>query len=266
MEVKTICILAKSVKHGDSCIAGIELDRENGRWINTGRWIRPVSTRAGGAISTELATLYKTETTPNLFDIVDIALDAPTPTMAQPENWIVNNELKWEFRGRFHPIKAIDSFLETPDDLWHEHNQYADRASESWVNENRLPSLYFIKPESAYVYLKEYHNGCCTSLKRRIVFEYNSIEYDLAVTDPAMETNYFAPMRQKHANGAREMVKLDCKALCVSLTPVLHTPHSSNHFKVAATVLHEGKYDNNLALKTHSTSSSADDNRTSIAI
>ncbi len=59
-----IICLANSQKHGDRCIAGID--------ICTGKWIRPVSNLDDGRVSTDICLINNEE--PQLLDILDIPL------------------------------------------------------------------------------------------------------------------------------------------------------------------------------------------------
>ena len=62
---KEIVILARSVKHGQYCVAGKEIIRKTGRLV-AGVWIRPVSQHDDGALSLHDIS-YSNGNTPGIF-------------------------------------------------------------------------------------------------------------------------------------------------------------------------------------------------------
>ena len=103
MTKRTLCILANSVKNRQSCIAGIEVKKnQDGRWQNTERWVRPISHRANGAISNAESFLLKPNRHPELFDIIEIPLQKEAQVTGQTEDWLIE-PIKLATSGRFHP-------------------------------------------------------------------------------------------------------------------------------------------------------------------
>ena len=90
--VRVVC-LANSVRPGGYCFAGIDLD--------TGEWVRPVSTRADMAITRSMMSTGGE--IPRLLDIVDIPLAGPSPDDGcQPENRLFSPGT-WRRIGRLTP-------------------------------------------------------------------------------------------------------------------------------------------------------------------
>lgn len=91
---RIIC-LANSWKHGDRCIAGIEL--------GTGKWIRPISDLEGGRIPKTMRLVNGIE--PALLDILDIPLAEPNADFAC-ENWTIAPG-KWQRIGQVQPGELL---------------------------------------------------------------------------------------------------------------------------------------------------------------
>ena len=92
--MKRIVCLANSRKLYGRCIAGRE-------WCGprAGRWIRPVSERAGQEVS-EYERQYEDGSDPQVLDIVDVPVLEARPTGWQTENWLLDPEYYWEKAGR----------------------------------------------------------------------------------------------------------------------------------------------------------------------
>lgn len=84
---KIIC-LANSLKHGDRCIAGIE--------ISTGKWIRPVSDLEDGRVTRDIRLIDGKE--PQLLDILEIPLADISPGHECENRLILAG--KWQLAGR----------------------------------------------------------------------------------------------------------------------------------------------------------------------
>jgi hypothetical protein len=80
--VKTICILTKSVKDRGYCVAGID--------VETGEWIRLVSTKSGEAIEKE--TLDDEKNPIEVLDVVAVNLKEYVPHKCQTENWLLDEK------------------------------------------------------------------------------------------------------------------------------------------------------------------------------
>ena len=95
--VQLVC-LANSWKHGDRCIAGIDL--------KTGQWIRPVSNLVDGRIPTQIRLIDGKE--PALLDILDIPLEKNGPDFGFAiENRTLASGV-WQKAGQ---VKATDLLL-----------------------------------------------------------------------------------------------------------------------------------------------------------
>lgn len=84
---KQICIMTKSLKDRDYCVAGIDLER--------GSWVRLVSTKDGGAFPKELFDDNGIE----VLDVVKVDLKEHTPYKTQVENWLVDGTKRIDKTG-----------------------------------------------------------------------------------------------------------------------------------------------------------------------
>lgn len=220
-------------------MAGIEIKKNSeGRWQNTGRWVRPISHRSDGAISDLESYLHKEKKKPELFDIVEIPLQEPAHVDGQPEDWLIEPAEKWRYYGRFDPQKSVNDFLEAPDHLWLQHNEKRDRVTPDWVAKHELPSLYLLVPEwiKIYVRVDDYGNG--PNRSRRASFRYKGIDYDWAMTDPVASTKHF-PDYHTREPGRQNFILLDCVAMCVSLAPAWKGDLATQpyHYKLVAAII-----------------------------
>lgn len=118
--------------------------------------------------------------------------------------------------------------------LWVDPCANTDRiSSQSFINQHNS-SLCIIKPNNFKMKIStEFNEFSETEKKRRRgIFDYNGLHYDLAITDPDIDTKYFQPF-PKIEEGARYItLKNDC-LLCISLAPEFH----GYHYKLVATVI-----------------------------
>lgn len=165
---KTIIIFANSVKHQQHCIAG--------KCINTGKWVRPVSTDNGGALSQQqiqYTNKYGRYTTKRLQKI-NMEFIKPVPLVNQPENFLISSK-QWEQRYSIKDNEIVQ-WLDSPVSLWGAGGNisYLDI---QLGNIKIDQSLYLVEVENFRVF------------NRRGSFIYNQQEYDLPITDPLFD-NY----------------------------------------------------------------------------
>jgi hypothetical protein len=172
---RVIC-LANSRKHGNACIAGID--------VETGAFVRPVSKLPDGGITWEMREIGGAE--PQLLDILDI------PTEDTGPDYGFQRENRWLGPGKWKKIGRA-----TVDEVLGHCEQYRgllynDRDRVSFNELRVLPrigkkSLQLIRCNDASYYEKVSPRG---TKKFRIRFTYGGVrrtEYDLAVTDPQVE-------------------------------------------------------------------------------
>jgi len=175
---KTIVLLANSIKLGGRCIAGVEVQRQDGpsEWTvvketaSRPKWIRPVSNVDDGEVPLEMAVRFS-----NL-DIVKLTKATRSPSGYQSENYL------------FGDIEKIDALPSTARNL---SSIVQDPGDQLFGNRGKaVPdekihlidhSLIFVKPEQFSSYSTRSSSG---SAQKRGIFTLNEVEYDLPITDP----------------------------------------------------------------------------------
>jgi hypothetical protein len=230
---KEIVILAKSVKRGQYCIAGREIIRKNSK-LHIGDWIRPISNHDEGAISSSEARLLDGEL-PEFLDIVEIGVVENVQDPTQPENWMISTE-EWKKTGAVTKDSICNVCTEKPDVLWESSFGKNDRiTTDDFLRYDHDSSIFLIKPERFVMRIYTEYNQFqgYDQKKRRGKIWYNSIEYDLAITDPEIDKKYFRPFPGID-DGVKEFdVVPETCVICVSLTPEFN----GSHYKVIATVI-----------------------------
>ncbi len=235
-----LLILANSVKKHERCVAGREIIRVSP--LKLGGWIRPVSSRDGGALSSSELIAGESGIV-QVFDDVFVNLEQPRPSEAQPENWLLGQGKPWEKKGRIPMHPALASLLEeTPSTLWGP--GASGRSDRVTTNSPELcelsQSLTIIRPENLEFHLEREDRSQSQAGSRKTskaTFGYRGNLYELPITDDTFTKDNF---RNQHPGkvGRRHRVTLQPAKpclLCVSLTE----PFKGFHYKVIATILEE---------------------------
>ena len=189
--VKCIACLANSRKLHGRCVAGRE-------WLDgrPGRWIRPVSDRAGREVS-EYERQFEDGSDPRVLDVIDVPVLEPRPEGFQSENWLLDPEYYWEKAGRVS---------------WFDLPALADRVAPLWIDghstyhglDDKIPlelagsargSLRLIHVDG--LQLSVFKPGeAFGNMKRRVQghFMHAGRRYALWVTDPVYERRYLAKL------------------------------------------------------------------------
>jgi hypothetical protein len=172
--IKTIVVLAKSIKHGKYCVAGKD--------INSKEWIRPVSNINGAELSEKQCKCtnvqWQSQGKPpynsGLLKKIEMKFLQHAPLPNQPENYIVS-DADWQQKYKIEKHE-IQNYLDEPNTIWGDN----DRIDYSLIENNIVSiqqSLYLVKVDHLTLYKNEED-------KRRASFCYKEKNYDLSVTDP----------------------------------------------------------------------------------
>lgn len=235
MPTKTICILANSIKFGGRCVAGMELVQNNGNLELTRNWVRPIGLRRNGELQDSESCVKdgSRNIQPAPLDIVEIPLRQPAHEAAQPENWLIDPNKKWVRKGTLDE-KQLASLAQSPTSLWLENAYKPDRVTPDFVLQNRLPSLYLVPVQNFRIEIVEapvFGSGQLKK-KRRAHFQYREKRYDLALTDPVMQSKFFPAFPNVSLGHVTPGPNADC-TICVSLAP----KYFGYHYKLVAAVL-----------------------------
>ncbi len=168
-----IICLANSKKEGERCIAGID--------VQTGEWIRPVSSRKDGAITPEMRLIDSKE--PQLLDILEIPLELNGPDEGfQPENRLLNNGC-WKRIGCVTPQNIL-KYCEKDSVILHNRLDHVLFSYFRMIPEAKWKSLQLIR--NKHVVFKS--EGWKSKIKWRARFRYGNLfrRMDLTITDPVI--------------------------------------------------------------------------------
>jgi hypothetical protein len=230
---KEFILLAKSVKHSKSCIAGREIIRSSAKPL-LGPWIRPISDHDDGAISW-VETMLEGGGLPEFLNIIEIEVKDNVCNPTQPENWLLE-KVKWKKTGKIGIESVFKHCIEKPSNLWDSDYGQSDRISTAeYVRNGYDSSLCIIKPDTFVMEICTIHNDFENrqQKRRRGKFSYNGINYDFAITDPDVDIKYFRPF-PGISDGVKQIIMDASKCLlCVSLAP----EWNGYHYKLIATVI-----------------------------
>lgn len=170
-----------------------------------------------------------------VLDIVDVPLAKYANDPAHPEDWIVSTSQQWRRTGKLGR-RTLATLREFPDDLWLDPAATPDRVTSAFLAQRpQFQSLYLIRPERLRIRLsREIDENQGFTQKRRAVFSYRGVEYDLGLTDPVVTEKYWFTFPNPNAPPNEFPFPYADKCLvCVSLTPMF----LGCHYKVVASVL-----------------------------
>ncbi|OEH86864.1 hypothetical protein BHU72_00955 [Desulfuribacillus stibiiarsenatis] len=210
---KEIIILTKSIKRNEYCVAGIE--------VSTGEWIRIVSNDR----SSEYAILkkhmnYADGTEADIFDVVEVDFIKPVGTDIQPENWLLNDAIKWVKRRKSNVSEILQLHpFDTPSYIFY---NTSNAITKREIDLNNHRSLLLVKVSNASVFIKTYERK-----RYSICFSYNGNSYKfISITD--------IPIRSKFNNKIDGFYNLGDN---ISVVFSLADEYKGQYYKIAAQIL-----------------------------
>ncbi len=203
---KQICILTKSLKDYDYCVAGID--------IATGKWIRLVTSKDGGAFPKEVLDDKHFKE----LNVLEVEVKEHAPYHVQSENWLINEDAEIKKIGTLtkqqvfslHPIEKPSMIFGTAGDELQESEIKNLNHSLEMVNVKELHLDTSMKGDGRHHY--------------KVKFQYNGNEYNLALTDP------------KYRNEDFDQIRIPSATIIVSIPAV---PYGENdlYYKFVAKIL-----------------------------
>jgi hypothetical protein len=174
MKITFIC-LANSKKHGERCIAGIELEKNsNNQWREIRnedgkpKWIRPISSGENGQIEEKLVKDV------HIFDVVEIDLIQRMPNGYQSEN-VLFNTTSLQIIESIKPQKTtLERLITTDNDCLFDNRGKAIPIEKIDRLQNSLCLISIQNPICRFDDIK---------YQFRLAFDYNGVNYDLPITD-----------------------------------------------------------------------------------
>ena len=234
-ETKTFVILANSVKFGRRCIGGRELVLKNGNLTGLGSWFRPVSDHGHGEITLEECQ-YEDGTAPKILDIVEVEVCGKATDAYQTENYQIDDNYYWVKKGTISE-KALLEMEEFPPNLWLDSGYPTDRMRPTaYMNLLDKRSLCLIRPENLRIKIWTEFNQFSgyRTRKRRALFHYRNVSYNLAITDPLLAEKYFDNF-PKEGEPCRSF-SLNCGDNCLIML-CLGPEFNGYHYKIAASFI-----------------------------
>jgi hypothetical protein len=221
---KTILCLANSRRPGGRCVAGKELLDSA-----LGEWIRPINGDNGNAIS-ELDLQYENGTSADVLDIVTIPMTKAAPHGHQRENHLIDPHYYWEKQSTATWAQIVNATDSVKGNLWTNHDSsyhgLNDKVAAAQAS-SLTNSLLLIQPARLELVVGKESQYTGGSRRRiRAKFNFNHIDYNFVVTDPWIETKYFA------GKDGTYVIDESCR-LCVSLAEVIN----GYAIKLVATVI-----------------------------
>lgn len=203
---KQICILTKSLKDHDYCVAGID--------ISTGKWIRLVTSKDGGAFPKEMLDDKHFKE----LNVLEIEVKKYVPYHVQTENWLIDENVEVKNIGNLskqqvfnlHPIEKREMiFGNLKNELDHSDIKNLNHSLEM-VDVKELQLDTSMKGDDRHHY--------------KVKFQYNGHEYNLALTDP------------KYRNEDFDQIRIPSATIIVSIPAV---PYGENdlYYKFVAKIL-----------------------------
>ena len=174
---KQICILTKSLKDHDYCVAGID--------ITTGKWIRLVTTKDGGAFPKEMLDDKHFKE----LNVLEVEVKQNVPFHVQIENWLIDEKAEIKKIGSLtkhqiftlHPIEKPNEIFGTLGNELQRNEIKSLNHSLEMVNVKDLVLDTSMKGDGRHHY--------------KVKFEYNGHEYNFALTDPKYRNEDFDQTR-----------------------------------------------------------------------
>ncbi len=203
---KQICILTKSLKDRDYCVAGID--------ITTGKWIRLVTSKDGGAFPKEMLDDKHFKE----LNVLEVEVKDHVPYHVQTENWLFDENAEIKEIGslskqqvfNLRPIEKPDMIFDSQkNELEHSDIKKLNHSLEM-VNVKDLQLDTSMKGDGRHHY--------------KVKFQYNGHEYNLALTDP------------KYRNEDFDQIRIPSATIIVSIPAV---PYGENdlYYKFVAKIL-----------------------------
>jgi hypothetical protein len=165
---KKMCVLTKSLKDREYCVAGIDID--------TKKWIRLVSSKSGDAIPKEVMDDEKNPI--NILDIVSVELKEYVPHGPQTENWLLDDK---EEMYKLNKITLYKMQQIVPMD----NDEYIFFSEKAELEKDEISKI-----KNSLIMIKIQNLKLDTSLKgdgrnhHKASFKYNCRDYTLSLTDP----------------------------------------------------------------------------------
>lgn len=141
--IKTVLILANSIKKGGRCVAGIEIVGVENDEMQFGKFIRPIdATQPEGTLERSTTTIDDYIVQP--LDIVEIEFKDHANDPNHPEDWNIYRGSHWRLIGKC-PEAALNSMPHSTSDKWSKSKSVAPGSSKFSLQLIKTPKPYTVR-------------------------------------------------------------------------------------------------------------------------
>jgi hypothetical protein len=167
----------------------------------------------------------------SVMSIITVPVDRNQLDPLQPENWVIADGLVWSSANHIFQRPPITRLLETPNSLWLEPGARIDRLDHAYLVQHPPgQTLYCIRPEAVKISASTNRFG---KERKRLIFRYHGVEYDLSLTDPVAIAEY-CPRVPARGQPATDIVLAPARTV---LTVSLAGEYEGYHYKLVATII-----------------------------
>jgi DNA helicase-4 len=235
-QLKTLLILANSIKFGDRCIAGIELSEGIDGKPLLGSWVRPIDrTHPEESIYNKTAINNKTNASIKPMNCVEMGFEGLANDPFHREDWIINAHKPWITHDSY--TQDIFNSLES-EGLWETDELHKIKQQED------LPTLKLLKNfDSLEVRYKltddtnsarnDHEESTAPKVSCKLHLKISGNAAILSVTDPLFRENY--QITSENASHEEQIIKLNPEKTIVIAS--LTKPHQGYQYLIAATII-----------------------------
>lgn len=171
--MRVLC-LANSYKEGGRCIAGID--------VKSKEWVRPISSREGGAYRVE-ELVYENGARLEVLDVFEFHGHEAAPSLYHPEDIIVDPSWSYVRAATIEDVGIVEELaLKGPLLLGSSESSIQCPTESTKQVENSLGSV--VLKSSRVKFRKE--RGTDGRVRKRATFRLRGSDYDLPITDPSV--------------------------------------------------------------------------------
>jgi hypothetical protein len=237
IQLRTILVLANSVRDGKHCVAGkFTTAPQRGAFEISNEWVRLSNPDDSGEGAVNfIHTICGGGHSAAPLDIIRVAMDAPCNDPDHPEDQRYIPQRKWDLVSTM-VSQVLPQIADQPDQLWTAPGPINSIPAGYIRTMTKPATLYFVKapPDVVFQFWKEHSRYTQREeVKRKLFMTYNGVRHELSVTDRSFTIRHKV---FEHATGQRQTIAVPNAYLCVSLTKL--TPKfNDKHWKICATIL-----------------------------
>ncbi|MCO6459478.1 MAG: hypothetical protein J5I93_29550 [Pirellulaceae bacterium] len=172
---------------------------------------------------------------PMVMDFIEMPLARHVGDPLQPENWLIASVGRWRLVNSLYQQPGLELLREEPANIWLQRDERVDRVSPLYLKKRPpVQSLYMIHMPGMQARFEWNEWDGRYKQRRRALFTYRGVKYELNITDPAFCDRYRTQFPAKgQPSKTFSVTPPNGCYLCVSLAPEFN----GFHYKVVATII-----------------------------